>query len=334
MSNKLALVNEIIRELDQRLIDAYGVGPLMYSPATNDNIYSKLVAGEWGTTYSLALCLEDSIDDDAVEQGEKTIIETFRKIYDNQDKISYLPKIFIRVRYPEQISRLCQNLGETISLLKGFTLPKFVPENAEKYINEIKIVNENSSHTIYMMPILESGELVSLNTRHQALEKLHSMLIECKEYVLNIRVGGNDLCHIFGIRRNANETIYDIHPIANILGDIVTYFFEDFVISGPVWEYFADENDNWKTGLENEVRMDMLNGFVGKTIIHPNQIEVVANSMKANQHDLADAISILTFKHDLLKVSKSASGTRMNEMKTHTNWAKKQIILAKIYGVR
>ena len=302
MSNKLALVNEIIRELDQRLIDAYGVGPLMYSPATNDNIYSKLVAGEWGTTYSLALCLEDSIDDDAVEQGEKTIIETFRKIYDNQDKISYLPKIFIRVRYPEQISRLCQNLGETISLLKGFTLPKFVPENAEKYINEIKIVNENSSHTIYMMPILESGELVSLNTRHQALEKLHSMLIECKEYVLNIRVGGNDLCHIFGIRRNANETIYDIHPIANILGDIVTYFFEDFVISGPVWEYFADENDNWKTGLENEVRMDMLNGFVGKTIIHPNQIEVVANSMKANQHDLADAISILTFKHDLLKV--------------------------------
>ena len=95
-----------------------------------------------------------------------------------------------------------------------------------------------------------------------------------------------------------------------------------------MWEYFADENDNWKMGLENEVR-DILNGFVGKTIIHPNQIEVVANSMKANQHDLADAVNILTFKHDLLKVSKSSSGTRMNEMKTHTNWAKSRLYLQK-----
>ena len=33
-------------------------------------------------------------------------------------------------------------------------------------------------------------------------------------------------------------------PIANILSDIVTYFFEDFVISGPVWEYFSGENES------------------------------------------------------------------------------------------
>lgn len=334
MSSKRALIEEIFKAIDPKFIDAYAVGPLMYSPATNDKIFDKLAVGEFGTRFSLALCLEDSIDDDAVEQGEKTVVETFRKIYANQNKIPYLPKIFIRVRYPEQISRIYKDLGETAELLQGYTLPKFIVENAQIYIDEIKKVNEQSSHTVYMMPILESGELVSLNTRHQALNKLHDMLMECKEYVLNVRVGGNDLCHIFGTRRNANETIYDIHPIANILSDIITYFFEDFVISGPVWEYFADENDNWKTGLENEIRMDLLNGFVGKTIIHPNQIEVVANSMKANQHDLADAINILTFKADLVQVSKSASGTRMNEMKTHTNWAKKQIILAKIYGVR
>ena len=80
--------------------------------------------------------------------------------------------------------------------------------------------------------------------------------------------------------------------------------------------------------------MDMLNGFMGKTIIHPNQIPVVANAMKANAHDVADAMRILNFENPLVGVSKSASGTRMNEMKTHTNWAKKQILLAKIYGVR
>ena len=41
--------------------------------------------------FSLALCLEDSIDDDAVEKGEETIIETL-KIYPNQDKLPYIPK--------------------------------------------------------------------------------------------------------------------------------------------------------------------------------------------------------------------------------------------------
>lgn len=334
MNNLLKIANELYQKLEQKQIDAYKVGPLLYSPATNAKIFDKLLVQKWGTTFSLALCLEDAIDDDAVEQGEQTIVETFRKLYENIEKFSYISPIFIRVRYPEQISKLFRALGGTNILLRGFILPKFTANNGAAYISEIRKVNEASGHTIYMMPILESQDLIPIPTRHKLLQDTYDLLISCREYVLNVRVGGNDLCHSFGVRRNANETIYDIRPVANILSDVVTYFYKDFVISAPVWEYFADENDNWKTGLENELRMDTLNGFTGKTIIHPNQIPVVEEAMKANKHDLADAIQILSTQKDLLLVNKSTSGTRMNEIKTHTNWAKKQIILAKHYGVR
>lgn len=333
--NDTKTIDTLFNQLDTSLVDAYQVGALMYSPGTNGEIYEKLLSGVWGNCFSLALCLEDSIDDSAVELGERTIAETFHQIYESKEKLPFLPKLFIRVRSPKQIAKLYRMLSDSSELLSGFILPKFVPENAPYYIEEICQINyKNNTNKIYMMPILESGELVSYHTRYETLDQLYSQLLSCRENVLNVRVGGNDLCHLFGVRRNVNETIYDIKPIASVLSDIVTYFFHDFVVSAPVWEYFADENDNWKTGLENEMRMDMLNGFIGKTIIHPNQIPVVANGLKANAHDVADAVKILNFQNPLVNVSKSAWGTRMNEMKTHANWAKKQILLAKIYGVR
>ena len=60
--------------------------------------------------------------------------------------------------------------------------------------------------------------------------------------ILNIRVGGNDLSHAFGLRRPANRTIYDLRPVADILIDIVAAFGTQYVVSGPVWEYYSGED--------------------------------------------------------------------------------------------
>ena len=65
------------------------------------------------------------------------------------------------------------------------------------------------------------------------------------------------------------------------------------MISGPVWEYY--NGPNWRQGLENEIIDDRLCGFVGKTVIHPNQIEVVNASYKITKHDLEDAKAILNW---------------------------------------
>ena len=82
------------------------------------------------------------------------------------------------------------------------------------------------------------------------------------------------------------------------------------------------------------LEMDRLNGFVGKTVIHPKQIAVVNDALKVSKKDYEDAIAILEWKEKGgLSVSKSAAGERMNEVKTHGNWAMRTLFLAEVYGV-
>ena len=81
--------------------------------------------------------------------------------------------------------------------------------------------------------------------------------------------------------------------------------------------------------------MDMLNGFMGKTIIHPNQIPVVNESYKVSLTDYTDAKSILnwdTTSNSL--VSGNLVKERMNEFKTHYNWARQTLLLADAYGIK
>lgn len=119
-----------------------------------------------------------------------------------------------------------------------------------------------------------------------------------------------------------------------MLGDILTVFSREYILSGPVWEFFSSDNNEWKEGLIRELALDRLNGFVGKTVIHPKQIEVVNDALKVSRKDYEDAKAILNWSEDnSMCVSKSSGGERMNEVKTHGNWAAKTLILAEVYGI-
>ena len=73
-------------------------------------------------------------------------------------------------------------------------------------------------------------------------------VIKNKRIVLNIRVGGNDFSNMYGLRRNINQNIYEIGVIRDILVNIINVFGADFVVSGPVWEYFgSDANEDGNT---------------------------------------------------------------------------------------
>ncbi len=182
------------------------------------------------------------------------------------------------------------------------------------------------------MPILESPTIINLKNRYNILYKLKEKLDNIEELVLNIRVGGNDLCHIFGFRRSSLESIHSIKPISSIFSDIITVFGKDYTISGPVWEYYS--GNNWDTGLKNELREDKLCGFIGKTVIHPKQINFINNAYKVSKKDLDDAKSILNWDlNSIFLVSGNVKDERMNEYKTHSNWALKTILLSEAYGV-
>ena len=310
----------------------YSVGALLYSPAMNGKIATSILSGQFGKNYSVALCLEDTIADSAVGQALEQLGNTFKTLHQAAATHDVaLPKIFVRVRNSEQISAVYQQISGFDDAFSGFIFPKYSLANADEYNREFLETLSKSSKQFYMMPILESEDIVDYATRPSVLIQLKQKIDEMKEHVLNVRVGGN----AFGVRRHIDETIYDILPVSQLLCDILTVFSRDYVVSGPVWEYYSSDNDEWSIGLKRELKYDVLNGFVGKTVIHPNQIPVVVDSLKVNKQDFDDAMEILSWRDDnALLVGGSAHKERMNEVNTHLRWAKRVASLAVVYGVQ
>ncbi len=312
----------------------YSVGALLYCPANNEGIVNSLTNEKFGNCFSLALCLEDTINDDCILEAEIKLINTMQTLYRlSETKPFFIPKIFIRVRNAKQIISLLERCGASKKLITGFIIPKFSLENADEYIDTIVSVNHTSGQPIYMMQILESPTIISLQNLYYILYVLKEKLDKIEELVLNIRVGGNDLCHMFGFRRHSNESIHNIRPISDIFSDIVTIFGMNYVISGPVWEYYS--GDNWDNGLVQELQEDRLLGFTGKTVIHPKQISLINNAYKVTKKDYEDAYSILNWDTTSPSfVAGSVTKERMNEYKTHFNWANKIMFLSEAYGIQ
>ena len=312
----------------------YSVGALMYSPALNNKIANTVTKGDLGNKYSLALCLEDTISADMVENAELQVRETLRQIYEaKQSRDIYLPKMFIRVREPEQMGRVFEAIRPYQSIFTGFIFPKYTISNAGAYNEALLRVNKTTDQIVYMMPILESRDIIDFRTRREVLGEIKDRIDSMNEYVLNVRVGGNDFSNDFAARRHYDETIYDILPIGQLLGDILTVFSREYVVSGPVWEFFSSDNDEWKNGLRRELKLDKLNGFIGKTVIHPKQIPVVNEMLRVTSKDYEDAKAILNWDSSGLQVGKSFGGERMNEVRTNYNWAKKTVLLSELYGI-
>lgn len=312
----------------------YSVGALLYTPALNSKIADTVISGKLGSCYSLALCLEDTVGENMVAHAEAQVQDTVRRIHQAaQERELFVPKLFIRVREPSQILRLYRALAGSAGILTGFILPKYTVSNRDAYGQEMQRVNEAAQHKLWMMPILESSDIVEPTTRAEILGTLRESIGELRDIVLNVRVGGNDFCNQFAARRHYDESIYDILPIAQLLGDILTFFSREYVVSGPVWEFFSSDNDEWRRGLRQELKLDRLNGFIGKTVIHPKQIPIVNEMLKVTNKDYEDARTILNWDSTGLQVGKSFGGERMNEVRTHYNWARKTILLAELYGI-
>lgn len=313
---------------------SYMVGPLLYIPSLNEKAADKIVNHKFDCLTSCCFCLEDTIIDSALETAENTLYNTLKKI--SIMPSNERPLIFVRIRTPEHLLHIYKKFNDVQNIITGYILPKFDLSNAEDYTYIIKDINSNSTKKItYFMPILESRMIADVCTRVGTLQKLKEIIDTINEYILNIRIGGNDFCNIYGLRRNINQTIYDINVIKDIITDIINVFSFDYVISGPVWEYFYKNNSNnkWAEGLKRELDLDILNGIIGKTCIHPSQVPIIYNSLKVTKEDYDDACKILDWKSNNLAVSKSIS-SRMNEVKCHIKWATKIKTLGDIYGIQ
>lgn len=324
----------------------YAVGALLYMPATNTKIADEIINKRYKELKSMVLDLEDSLSDNLVGYGieciNKILLKVDKAIKDNRIEINDIPLIFIRVRNSTQLSYIGDTLIENglIKYITGFNLPKFDTTNCDNYLKEFKSIRDRAiayhSKNVYIMPILESEDIINLQTRGNLIT-LYNKLNTVSENILNIRVGATDFCNIFSVRRGLNDTIYDIGVIANCLYDVINIFSKNYVVSAPVYEYYENGfNQIWKENLIKEVHKDILNGFIGKTAIHPSQLKVIQESLMVTEEDYKDALNILGMSSNTSTCVSSSDieNKRMNELKTHIRWANKIIGLANIYGVK
>lgn len=355
------------RDTDKEMM-AYALGAMLYMPATREKIAEDIISQKHKGLMSMAICLEDAIGDREVMQAEQLLIAHLQRLYEalQNEEIQYemLPFIFIRVRKPEQMARIAALAGQMISLLTGFIFPKFSYDNGRCYFETLKEINQSFGTKLYGMPILESRDIIYWETRQETLGKINEILGEYHDLVLNVRIGATDFSGLFGIRRGCDQTIYDIQVIRDCMTDIINNFCRverQYVVSGPVWEYFTSNDrvlkpqlrrtpfkqqygengltirskllDECLDGLIYEVLLDRANGLIGKTIIHPSHIIPVQSLYVVNHEEYEDACSILENINGEKGVIKSLYSNKMNEIKPHTNWAKRIMMRSKLYGV-
>uniref|UniRef100_UPI00406D4A7D HpcH/HpaI aldolase/citrate lyase family protein n=1 Tax=Paenibacillus sp. FSL R10-2782 TaxID=2954661 RepID=UPI00406D4A7D len=351
---------------------AYAIGAALYMPATRSEVAEEIKNGKHEGLTTVMLDLEDAIGDQQVGQAEQSLAQQLLQLlsYVRTGSMSEqsLPLLFVRVRSVEQLERLLNGLGESLSLLTGFVLPKFSSNNGRAYFELIARYNrgkaEQNIPVLYGLPILESSNIIYRETRWSELLSIKEILDEFQEYVLNVRIGATDFSSLFGLRRSPDITIYEIAVIRDCIADIINLFGRvdsDYVISGPVWEYFSHRERVFKPqlrvspfedafgkqgrnlrmdfisdavdGLIREVMMDKENGIIGKTIIHPSHIKPVQAMYAVTHEEYMDAISIVERNDGSLGVFKSTYANKMNEIKPHLNWAHRIINRSKVYGV-
>ena len=133
-------------------------------------------------------------------------------------------------------------------------------KDGEEYYEYLTELNEKFDEALYGMPILESRQMAYLETRIEELVGVRKILDKYAPLVLNVRVGGTDWSSVFGVRRGINYTIYDILPVADCLKDVLNIFSRnnDYVVSGPVWEYFRANKNMKFEDLPQSINMSIL----------------------------------------------------------------------------
>jgi len=349
---------EFTKDSEKEIL-AYCLGAMLYMPATKD-FYSDIVTKKYPGLTTMTMCFEDACPVEDLPAAEENALHILESIIEAKKKgiitADDMPLIFFRVRDPDQFVSFSSRLRDDhFSVFSGFIFSKFSMNNGNEYCEQLNLLNDRHDTAIYGMPILESSEIALYETRDKELDGVKRIIDKNKEHILNIRVGVTDFSSVFGTRRSIDYTIYDILTVRACLSAILNMFGRnnDYVLSGPVWEYFhmskrqkfqdvADISLQHSLltrhpiinpavdGLLREVILDKANGFIGKTVIHPSHLRYVNALQAVTKEEYEDAVQILETSGGVVK---SGSCNKMNEIKPHTNWAKKTITRAKVYGV-
>lgn len=338
------------------------LGATLYGPATRPRLAEDVVKQAARGVVSMVLCLEDAIGDTDVVDAEENLVRQFAALERRpEEDAGELPLLFVRVRTPEQIPDLVRRIGDGVRLLSGFVLPKFTEERGVPFLEALTAAEADHGRRLFAMPVLESPELLHLESRAETLRGIVRAVDKYRSRVLALRLGVTDFCSVYGLRRAPDMTAYDVRIVAGVIADVVNVLGRadgtGFTVTGPVWEYFRPQERIFKPqlrqspftgraeelrsrliahdmdGLLREIELDRANGLQGKTCIHPSHVAPVHALSVVSHEEFSDAVDILRPERGGGGVVRSTYTNKMNEVKPHRAWAEKTLHRAEIFGV-
>ena len=288
--------------------NADNLGASLYVPATHPKLCAIAAGQKLAQLRSLIFCTEDAVHARDLQSALANLALALLALRPDPQR-----QRFVRVRSPEVLQHLLALPG--IEHIDGFVLPKATAHNLPDYLQLLAATQHS------LMPTLESVEVFD----DLELQRLRQLLLQpaWRARILVLRIGGNDLLNLLGLRRQRGHTLYET-PVGSVIARLVTTFKpHGFLLSAPVFEYLDDD-----ATLEREVRQDLLHGLTGKTAIHPDQVPRIERHYSARRSDVAAARRILdpdaagVFQFD----------NAMCEPTTHRNWALSVVQAEQHYG--
>lgn len=286
----------------------FHLGASLYVPTLREDMVEIGNRWKYPELRSVIFCTEDSVKEEDLGRALERLSSALRRL----EPANMLR--FVRARNPAVLREILQMEG--IGKLDGFVFPKVNRELFSEYWAALP-----AGHGYQVMVTLETievfdpGEMMALR---QAL--LHP---EVRGHILSLRIGGNDLFQLLGMRRNRRRTVYE-SPIGQTISQLVTFFKpHGFNLTAPVYEYLDAPQV-----LAQEVEQDLDHGLFGKTAIHPDQIPVIEKGYQVRPDELEVARKILEAAAPAVFRMQGA----MCEPATHRAWATMIDARARIYG--
>jgi citrate lyase beta subunit len=282
-------------------------------PATRNDILDVVCATRLPELRSLVVCLEDAVAPVDVETALANLRQVLARIHDRGGRPANGPLLFVRPRDAEMAGVL--NDWPLMKHVDGFVVPKLSLKSLGSWEKAV------TNPALAVMPTLETPEVFNPTAMVELGQALKAHL---DERIVALRIGGNDLMGCLGLRRNPTMTLYStpmgyvIPMLSGIMGSL------GFALTAPVFEQLATPDI-----LEQELALDIANGLVGKTAIHPSQIGIIQNALRVSLEDMNAARMILNSVAPAVFKYNDA----MCEPATHYKWATRVMERAKWHGV-
>lgn len=295
-------------------MDHLKLGASIYVPAARDDVTDVAQSKKLAHARSVIFCTEDSVSEEDVPMALRNLQNMLNTNPRNEERL-----LFIR---PRNVQVFRQILAmHNIEQIHGFVLPKITARSLSEYLDAVRLAGKNLAD-FQLMPTLETTEVFEIPAMMELCQLMRQP--EIRPSILSLRIGGNDLLNLLGIRRSRHRTIYE-SPLGPTIANLVTLFKpHGFNLTSPVCEFLYDNEI-----LERELIADAEYGLFGKTAIHPDQISIIENAYRPSEQDVQMAEAILA---PGAKAVFNMCGT-MCEVATHSKWATQILGRRDVYGV-